>query len=892
MRDQMRKAGIIIVAIALLFTLLNIQFPLQSDALIYDKNAIYHLAATAKIGSDGLSYEQVEQLIRDYIANNPDGMPPDGHSWNIAPGSGSLVTRVYQFIPENPKSVIQTFTHQGTYQIPETMQVNQTIDIPISLKSSVTNFPADKATGFIGGLTLSFYVSEDKQNWSYMGQKGYALDNGVQSLQDTYKFLVPDAYPYLVINVTHTNGLFSAMGTSFLYELSASKPTATPTVTPEPTKTPIPSPTATPTPKKANRINIAGEVFGRGGISKQGELMPELTIEIIPSFGDMDVVLTDENGFYTWSADWPEGDDTAAITIRAVLHCQRTGRVAFQILRDQSEVVWASSTLTVDRSEPTYQGLEEIVLMRPLSFVTVASGYLSKDEKGKPEPMTTSSSVSNARLSGYSFVFRQIHSGIVTAEKVFNEYDAMYQNSLLVSVDTILPKEDTSHFSGHDASKPIIRLLPEDSQCDDNSRYVVLHEFGHYFDWATNHQGHRAQEGADYQNGDKNHGGYMNQSTSDSIIEGFAQWYTVQVQKLGPYPMPGKHMDMALLGMLSEPWVAYGECIYSEEMAIAKAFDRLTDLMGVQAFWEVLSINKKNLFEYYQEFADSAWGKAHQKELDQVFIDCGLYKMPFGNGKQDEWEPYRMMKKAKETDPDVVESYADLMFADKSRTKPIRALTSDEKIVVGQSSDALRNRYTQVKEPNSWLALTGMPVDTLYVQLETENGKRAYTVSAMENRVYLSLPIAESEGYLTVSVPGGKQIYRENIRTLQKKFAETRYQETVLDTAGITEADLPDTPGIVNAVEGYAEMDPFQALEADAITQPQDEKQNTQKDDAAPSKQTVESEKDSIKSNDREDRPENKSVGAGFIGFIGAMVLASGTLIVILVRKNRRKPKQ
>jgi len=176
--------------------------------------------------------------------------------------------------------------------------------------------------------------------------------------------------------------------------------------------------------------------------------------------------------------------------------------------------------------------------------------------------------------------------------------------------------------------------------------------------------------------------------------------------------------------------------------------------------------------------------------------------MPIGNQSLDAWEFYWDKNKNGRLDSDS-EPYADLMFKNPELTEPIRKLKPWEKLIIGQSSDFSRNRYTLMYEPNSWLNLTGDVPKTMLVRvMEKGADARAYTTSVIEGRIYIGLPTEPATGSVEVWVPGGRQVWSESIASLQELFINTVDQNTLLSSVAVNKEDWPKEAGIAVDVLG------------------------------------------------------------------------------------------
>lgn len=334
------------------------------------------------------------------------------------------------------------------------------------------------------------------------------------------------------------------------------------------------------------------------------------------------------------------------VTMRCVLPQNRS---AF-FLADYQDAnalneIRASTLISVDPNDSRYGNADSINISRGVQFHNLPLGFLTFDDSGDPEAMQTNLG-DTMKFLGYGYMYRLLWDALTVGGVVFDELPALLPaagaNPLRVDcgyVKRLASDSDVSHYSSYDNA---IRLTEDCCLFDDNSRFTVLHEFGHFFEAATN--GFQARCG--WQNkisaGDRNHGGYLNNDTADSFVEGFATWYACVVQ------IYRKDHDPYQTGSwnIKEPatWKAWDLGGINEELSVASVFaNAMFFYDDVKGFWQnILRPDRANFYEYYAAMLSDLGGDtAKIKKLNGWAADAGLYRMPFGNGQYDPGEPFR-----------------------------------------------------------------------------------------------------------------------------------------------------------------------------------------------------------------------------------------------------------
>ncbi len=172
------------------------------------------------------------------------------------------------------------------------------------------------------------------------------------------------------------------------------------------------------------------------------------------------------------------------------------------------------------------------------------------------------------------------------------------------------------------------------------SPLIVFHEYSHHIMYCMYGSKFPAPPaGATPE--EKNHGGYMNPSTSDSFVEGFAQFMTrVMIASYsGGSSGAGDVNERA--------WDSFG---YAEEDAVDGVlwdlYDSIDPLdndsiqLTLDDIWAVLKDYRANMHEVYKGFIEAYPDK--KTDIDRIFINHGFFAdTNEGNKKYDFREPIR-----------------------------------------------------------------------------------------------------------------------------------------------------------------------------------------------------------------------------------------------------------
>ena len=491
----------------------------------------------------------------------------------------------------------------------------------------------------------------------------------------------------------------------------------------------------------------------------------------------------------------------------------------------QDKIV-AASYIRVPVADKDNKDRPVIPLGRKFSFFYLCVDALSFDSKTS-EPDAMWSNVSdNYELASSSYLYNALWDALIFGSVQFDESENLKKASVKVETNWTPSAtgsgSKTSHYSPGGSTRGTIRLTSKHSGYDDDSRFTILHEFGHHFDCITNNGRFRAI-GLETSGESVNHGGYMNPSTADSFEEGLATAFAIFVQEYrgDDKPYMAGNFNLSTPGNYVS-WKANGKF---EELAISillyevyKGYETKAD------FWKLLKPDYANFYKYYQAIetdlkTGDANGRTNASRLTKLHTaakEGGLFKMPFGDGNYNIGEPFVDKIASGAVRGDGIRSdderYADLMFDTNilgwiDPDTPLRPLPAE--LTLGKSSDASRNRETIELIPESYLHFDNMTDELsmslthLVVEILAKDGldsKQLFTFD--DNKIYLGLTSRPQQGKVIVSIPGGTTLFEGDLEELQS-IRETNYGLDVpLDTVDLADFDQDELTSVEQAKFG------------------------------------------------------------------------------------------
>jgi len=656
-------------------------------------------------------------------------------------------------------AIIENFSNETTWgKMPQSIIPGEKVSVNASIATkdldhppAFTNF--DFASGDV--------ITED--NLSYTGGSNNLLRKRLTgpSQQELIEVVAPTSETYFIMTVWGNTTYFQVRIT-YIYKLANDKPVSFSGAVLNIYQQPMPY----------IKMLISPEYVEEGKSTK----LPESLVE------------TDIAGCFIWNGAVPvEAKGILKIRAEVIFECvvkdsatEIIGKNIFNMvnLKDtNSSSIKASTTISINPED--YKSAKEISVYRFLDFgfTSLNTPSLSFDDKSTPDEFDTNV-INPKELATFSYLYCQLFSGLYTGVKTFKEREALITNATGLIVELNGPDADWSYFNSR-AVPPKIRLCEKYTGTSDEARYTILHEFGHYFDWVTGGKKFHCTPTHSTQM-NKNHGGYMNDVTSDSVLEGFASFYSCVSQKDGFFPenKPEIMGEFGSIANSSYPWVDYG---IREEFSIARLFWSLKDILTIDTLWKsVLRHKSPDLYNYYFVIIKSARNidEATVNKVKDAFYANGLYKLPAGNKTYDVGEPY-INYTGGTSSWDRGEPFRDIPSS-------LPAIDYD-KLKFGISSDDMKVRSSTFQLPNSNILLTGTIPQYVKVTITPETGETyAYIDKVANNTAYIGLPDYSDKGSITVDVPGGNQIYSGDIALLKEKIAKSWGQKVDLAEANVT----------------------------------------------------------------------------------------------------------
>jgi len=175
----------------------------------------------------------------------------------------------------------------------------------------------------------------------------------------------------------------------------------------------------------------------------------------------------------------------------------------------------------------------------------------------------------------------------------------------------------------------------------DRPKNREYHEFAHYLMYSE----YGAWPEGFSMAGSRNHAGFINPSTGDSYVEGFAEFMAMVISEYGNDPDTEKPPYIyASFGSMKRKYTPYQDLGASEEFMVAGILWDMHDKDGlglsVQQMWPVLKVKRKDFYEYYKAFRQAFPDKAGK--IDEIFVDHQAFAdKNMGNGIRDASEPFR-----------------------------------------------------------------------------------------------------------------------------------------------------------------------------------------------------------------------------------------------------------
>jgi hypothetical protein len=291
-----------------------------------------------------------------------------------------------------------------------------------------------------------------------------------------------------------------------------------------------------------------------------------------------------------------------------------------------------------------------------------------------------------------------------------------------------------------------------DSDRPDNREY---HEFMH----ALMYDVYNAWPEGGLLPGTKNHDGYLNPSTADSYMEGFAEFMAMVISDEMGEPNPQMYADFGSMDQNHKMWDQQG---YNEEFAVAALLwdmyddynekgDELT--LSLNDIWKVLKVKRKDFYEYYKAFKSEFPKKSDA--IDKLFILHGLYEdTRQGDGNYTPGEPWKYTN----------EQLGQYKFIDMSDN--VTKIKYQDGLTVGKATNYLRlNRSSARRIEGSYLKVKDDEVDFYKIIVSSNEFNYEYIVDRKDDKIYISPLPTGTDATITV-VPFSKDYVAKETFTI------------------------------------------------------------------------------------------------------------------------------
>ena len=234
--------------------------------------------------------------------------------------------------------------------------------------------------------------------------------------------------------------------------------------------------------------------------------------------------------------------------------------------------------------------------------------------------------------------------------------------------------------------------------------------------------------------GNKNHNGFLNPSTADSFIEGFAEFMAMVISDELSQKDPYIYAGFGSLEKNYRPWDGMGR---HEEFAIASLLWDLYDndnepgdalYYSLETIWEILKVNRTDFYEYYKAFKQAK--PLDAEKIDELFALHGFFAdTRKGNGKHDWGEPWEYTNTA-------TNEYRFIDLSDNVTT-----LSYVDGMMIGPARDYNRtNRSCAARLTDSFVYVSDDAIDYYTIRVtDASDGQEdyEYTVLRADDKIYL-----------------------------------------------------------------------------------------------------------------------------------------------------------
>ncbi|MFC2162259.1 VOC family protein [Candidatus Altiarchaeota archaeon] len=337
--------------------------------------------------------------------------------------------------------------------------------------------------------------------------------------------------------------------------------------------------------------------------------------------GSYEQTFADENGSYEFKLKNPPSGKDARLYVKLMYAKNKDPGTVFFRITNQKESVWIMKVVTIKTTGDLRQDFD------------LADGLSGNNNHfGHPDPED---------IRHFSIMYHHMTEALEFYKDVLG-WNVKYK----LPVDVITFLDDPEYPStAYSTTNGDIIIHLEDSHWNDTDRPMnrEWHEFGHHamfsqYGKMPDSEGDTGNYTPDTDPDDplaaieatvvsENHGGYLNPSTDDSYVEGFAEFGSLMIAEYYGYPNPSVYASFGNLEATHKAWDKLGK---HEELAVAAVLWDMNDIinddmmyMNRTQIYGLLKPYRKDFTEVYKAFITKY---PTQKEfIDPIFIKQGFY---------------------------------------------------------------------------------------------------------------------------------------------------------------------------------------------------------------------------------------------------------------------------
>lgn len=520
-------------------------------------------------------------------------------------------------------------------------------------------------------------------------------------------------------------------------------------------------------------INVKTDKYKMHGSILDGNQNPMPYVTLLVKVGEKEEkVLVDSKGSYEYSFDLANtsSNTPADARIRIIFNLFKDSKEWLNLILNPAPEKFPTGIITVVNFpfDPKEKELE-----KNIDFSTIDKGYVSKTGSEKDKVITNINDIN--KLKNFSVVYKNYADAI-----------KFTQDKLKVDLSKKIPLKielESDHATAFDYTKTTVYLGSQHTLNVSSNTWVQNHEFGHY---VMHTMYGKYPTGCATEGDTKNisHGGYANEDTADSFIEGFANYFGCLVAKYKDNPSQNPDV-MGVFGSINDPWVTWDNEGMYEEFAFASVMWDLTQKAGITPgnVWSIFRTDRGSFSMYYKELIKNFPDKKSQ--IDSVYKAHGVYAINIeGNKTYDAGEAYLDLNSNGRRDSN--ESFVDYSMDSSGNF----SMDPTQDAIIGQSANYERIdlRYSSYMFPNSYLKVDGISDEYLKVMVKYMDGSSSYYYDApvYNGKVYICRLPESVEAQVIVMPPSSDDekgaYYTSTTMDLRKKFYDTKDSDS-LDTA-------------------------------------------------------------------------------------------------------------